>query len=303
MLVITSGLTSSSSSLIISRLLSGSLGSSLSLLSLLDLLIGSLLGILALAPGLLGELLSSGKVVRDKDVVKDGARLDLPELKSNKLGVLEVVQKRIGLELGIVNIRGNPDSLVGRVVNLLGLEIALEIRVGLGGCLPGAVLLVVPVGRLGGIRVSNGGRDVVPSGRLHILGVIDLGSLVPVLWLGGLGVLDLLGGEQVPVLLEGTRPLLNEINEDLVGVVGVEYEGVDVSEGVGLCRDVVLDEVVLALVGQDDVDLLGGVAANVGAKHDGVGGVAAKVLHLGGGRGGDELDVATAAVEVLLVLN
>jgi len=106
--------------------------------------------------------------------------------------------------------------------------------------------------------------------------------------------------------------------------------------------------VVHAVLGEDDVHLAGGEAADVGAEHDGVGCLPAEALHLGGtvcgcaegvglhsigprtvlqhlmlcerGLGlkqgtclralacnpprlGDDLDVATAAVQVLLVLD
>ena len=53
-------------------------------------------------------------------------------------------------------------------------------------------------------------------------------------------------------------------------------------------------------VGEDDVDAFGGVAADVGPEHDRVRRVAAQRLHVRAGR--EELDVAAAAVQVLLVL-
>lgn len=37
---------------------------------------------------------------------------------------------------------------------------------------------------------------------LGVIGVVDLLPLIPVLWLLGLGVLDLLGWQEVPVVLE-----------------------------------------------------------------------------------------------------
>jgi len=90
------------------------------------------------------------------------------------------------------------------------------------------------------------------------------------------------------------------VDEDLVGLVGVDNEGVDVGGLVALSLDLLLDEVVGVLVGQDDMDLLGGTA-DVGAEHDVVSGVAIEVGLVKAG--GEELDVATTAVEVLLVLD
>ena len=45
-----------------------------------------------------------------------------------------------------------------------------------------------------------------------------------------------------------------------------------------LALDVLVDEVVLSLVVEDDVDLLGGVAADVGAEHNVVLGLAVHLL-------------------------
>jgi hypothetical protein len=62
--------------------------------------------------------------------------------------------------------------------------------------------------------------------------------IVPVLWLLGLGILNLLGWEEVPVLLQGAGLCLLVVDEDLVGVVGVQDEGVEVSVDVILAPDV-----------------------------------------------------------------
>ena len=128
----------------------------------------------------------------------------------------------------------------------------------------------------------------------------DLGTVVPRGGLAGIGVLDLPGGEDLPVLLNLAGGDLLLVDEDLVGLVGVDNEGVDVGGLVALSLDLLLDEVVGVLVGQDDMDLLGGTA-DVGAEHDVVSGVAIEVGLVKAG--GEELDVATTAVEVLLVLD
>ena len=73
------------------------------------------------------------------------------------------------------------------------------------------------------------------------------------------------------------------------------------SEDVVLAPDVLLDQMVLALVLKDDVDLLGAGSADVRAEHDVVGALAVHVrlveLAI------KELDVAAAAVDVLLMLH
>jgi hypothetical protein len=70
---------------------------------------------------------------------------------------------------------------------------------------------------------------------------------------------------------------------------------------VELAGDVLLDQVVGALVVEDDVDLAGSGTADVRAEHDSVGGVTVHVLL--DKRAGEHLDVATSAVNVLLVLD
>jgi hypothetical protein len=54
----------------------------------------------------------------------------LPELKADVLGVLVDVQVRVRLEVWVVDIRGNPDALVGGVVDLLLLPGSLVLWVG-----------------------------------------------------------------------------------------------------------------------------------------------------------------------------
>lgn len=206
----------------------------------------------------------------------------------------------------------------GDDTNLLGGPLALVLGVGDLGGLPLAVHVIIPVLGLGGLGIGNAGGFVVPVGGLDVSRVVDLGAVVPISGLGLIGILDLLRGKEVPlhrksdenasrkgpkeegkkrvpVVLELARLDLLLVDEDGVGVVGVDDQGVDVGVNIGLGVDGLLDKLVLALVVEDDVGLLG--AANVGAKHDVVGGLAVEVVQVS--RSGDELNVATAAVKVL----
>ena len=65
--------------------------------------------------------------------------------------------------------------------------------------------------------------------------------------------------------------------------------------------DVLLRQQVLALVVEDHVDFLGAWPADVGAEHDVVRALPVHVLGVQTGR--DQLDVASAAVDVLFVLH
>jgi hypothetical protein len=106
---------------------------------------------------------------------------------------------------------------------------------------------------------------LVPIGGLRVLGVVDLLLVVPVLGLLRLGILDLLGRQEVPVLVQGAGLCLLVVDQNLVGAVSVDDEGVEVGEDVVLAADLLLDQVVLALVAEDDVYALRARAADVGA--------------------------------------
>ena len=66
--------------------------------------------------------------------------------------------------------------------------------------------------------------------RLGVLWIRNLCSVVPILWFRGLGVQDVLGQQNIPVVLDGTslRSLVVDLN--LVGVVWSEDEGVEMGE-------------------------------------------------------------------------
>mmetsp|Transcript_69377 Transcript_69377/g.185075 ORF Transcript_69377/g.185075 Transcript_69377/m.185075 type:complete len:370 (+) Transcript_69377:81-1190(+) len=274
------------------------------LLALLLIDLGLHLGLLGLQGHnlLLGDLLGIGRVVANKDVVEDSAGLDLPELETNDATVVDhVVKSRVINEVGIVDIRSNPLALVSRVLDLLGLPLALVSRVVDQRGLPLAIGLLIPVIRLLRVRVNDLLRDIIITIRFLVLGVVDLLTLIPILGLGGLGVLDTLRRKHVPILVKAATLDLLQINLNLIGVVRLQNESVDVGLRVSLGPDLGLDKVVLALVGEDHVHLLGGIATNVRTEHDLIIGVTAPLLLVNSGRG--NLNVATTAVKVLLVLD
>merc|ERR1719223_2531333 len=149
-------------------------GLRVSLSGLVGLLLGRLLSVLGRAPGLLGERLGLIPAVGDNDVVEEGASLGLPQLEA-KTAEGELVQGRVLLELGVVDLRVHPDALVLGVVDALGRPLALVLRVGDGRGLPLAIVLVIPVLRLLGLRVDDVLGNVIPALRLLVLGVIDHG--------------------------------------------------------------------------------------------------------------------------------
>lgn len=78
-------------------------------------------------------------------------------------------------------------------------------------------------------------------------------------------------------------------------------ERVDVGELVVFAFDFFFDQVVLAVVVEDDVHFFGGVAADVWPEHDVVGGLAVELFWVE--VGWEEFYVPSAAVNLLIVLN
>merc|ERR1719282_2141933 len=182
------------------------------LLDIIKVLIILVLGSLGLSPGLLRCL----GIVSDHEVVKDGSRLDLPQVEA-ELAHLVVLANGLGLllvVLGVINLGVDPGSLVVGVINLSGLPLALVLGVVDHGGLPLAVHLVVPVLGLGGVRVGDV-LGLLPVLGLGVLRIVNLGGIDPVGGLAHLGVLDLLGGEEVPVISKGSLLGGLVIDEDL----------------------------------------------------------------------------------------
>lgn len=85
-------------------------------------------------------------------------------------------------------------------------------------------------------RFSSHGRTTVMEGEgpmcrvthlwFGVFGVVDLGPVVPVLGLLSLRVLDLHGGQEVPVLLQLARFYLLVVDPHLIGLVGVQDQRV-----------------------------------------------------------------------------
>lgn len=72
--------------------------------------------------------------------------------------------------------------------------------------------------------------------RLGIVSIVNLGTVIPVLWFLGLWILDFLGGQEIPVLLQRSRLHLLIVNLYLVGLVWVEDQRVQV------CKFIILQE-------------------------------------------------------------
>merc|ERR1719362_1795159 len=140
---------------------------------LLGLLLSTTFLALDLLPRLLGHLVGVLLVVRDEDVVEDGAAVDRPELEADGREVL-VFRVGLGRVVLVRDERVLPGALVVGVVDHRRLPLALVVGVVDHRRLPLAVLLGVPVLGLLRLRVRDLGGDVVVAVGLDGLGVRDL---------------------------------------------------------------------------------------------------------------------------------
>mmetsp|Transcript_23844 Transcript_23844/g.48278 ORF Transcript_23844/g.48278 Transcript_23844/m.48278 type:complete len:319 (-) Transcript_23844:72-1028(-) len=207
--------------------------------------------------------------------------------------------------LRIGNLGVLPPPLVLWVGDHLGRPRSIVLRVVHHRRLPLAIILIIPVIRLRCIRVGDLLRDVVISLRFHILRINDLPLINPVIGLGLLRILDLLGGEEVELVLELARADRLVVDKDLESVVGTDNKGVEVGELVILTRNLLLDEEVvsLLLIVEDGVGLLVRATADVGTEHDSVFCVTSELGACEGIASGEKLDVCTSAVDALLMLH
>ena len=99
--------------------------------------------------------------------------------------------------------------------------------------------------------------------RFGVLWIINLLTVIPIFRLLGFRVLDLLGRKEIPVVGQGSGFGLLVVDEDLICSIGVDDQGVQVGEDVVLATDLLLGQEVLAVIVEDDVDLLSAGSANV----------------------------------------
>lgn len=201
------------------------------LLGSLGLLKGLLNGVL-LEESLLGELAGILNGVTNVDVVEKDILLHGPDLVADGTNGLKVGGVLVLEVVGVLDLAGSPDALVGRVVNVRSRPLALVVGVLNHGLGPGAtarnisalgvgdsggdpvtILLIIPilgllglgvgdgeglidepVSRLSGILIDNLVRGIlIPVIGLLGIGVLNTGLINPVLGLLVLGVINLLG--------------------------------------------------------------------------------------------------------------
>mmetsp|Transcript_16712 Transcript_16712/g.33787 ORF Transcript_16712/g.33787 Transcript_16712/m.33787 type:complete len:415 (+) Transcript_16712:148-1392(+) len=252
---------------------------------------------------LLQEGLSLLDAVRDDKVVEDGSRLHLPEVESNSSEILVLVDGVIISVFRVRNHRMNPWALVVRVLDPLCLPRTLELRVVDHWGFVLAIGLVIPILWLLGLGVNDLCRNIIVALRFHVLWVVHHILINPVLWFALVRILDFLGWEEIPIIGEAASRLLLAVNLDNVSLVWLHNESVYMGELVVLALDIFLNQMLLALVSENNVNLLGAVSTDIRTEHDGIllFGFLIKGSTIETRR--ENLDVSASAVDFLRVLD
>lgn len=125
--------------------------------------------------------------------------------------------------------------------------------------------------------------------------------IFPVSWFGGRWILDFLWCQEFPVIFQAARLNLFIIDQYFVGVVWLHHQCVVMGEHIILAANLLFDQMILALVVEDDVDAFGAWSANVWTEHHQVWRLTVQVLLFDGAV--EDFQVATAAVDVLFVFD
>lgn len=84
-------------------------------------------------------------------------------------------------------------------------------------------------------------------------------------------VLDFLGRKNIPVLVDASSLLLFIINKNAVCSIRADDQSVHMRQLISLARHVLLDQMVLAILSKDSVNLLGAVPTDIWSKHNAAG--------------------------------
>merc|ERR1711868_87673 len=221
------------------------------------------------SPGLFTNFLGFFNIISDQNVVKNGTRLDLPQIETDFADFIEFAKILciISVVFGVVDLRVDPFSFVVWVINLSWFPFSLVVRVIDHRWFPFAVHFIIPILRFGSIRISNVFR-LVPILGFGVFGIINLGPIVPIFRFFGFRILDFLGWQKVPVLFKSSFLSRFVINENFVGTIRLDNQGVEMSENVILATDFLLNQVILAFVVEDNMDFFGSWTTDIRAEHN-----------------------------------
>mmetsp|Transcript_50249 Transcript_50249/g.121715 ORF Transcript_50249/g.121715 Transcript_50249/m.121715 type:complete len:242 (-) Transcript_50249:278-1003(-) len=217
----------------------------------------------------------------------------------------DLVHFLVVLVVRVVNHGVFPRSFVIRVVNHFRFPFTFEVRVVNHRCLPFTIIFIVPIFRLGRVRVRDFLRDVIIPVGFLVFGVGHFWTIDPIFRLTSVRVLDLFLWQKVELLIELSRTDRLAIDLDLDGVVWVDDECVQMCQVIRFCIDLVLNQkiVILRVRMKDDMRLLVGRTTNIRSEHDTVRSVSTEACSVELVTTGQQLDVRTATIKVLFVLD
>lgn len=93
-------------------------------------------------------------------------------------------------------------------------------------------------------------------------------AFIPIFWFLGFWILDLLCWQKVPVIFQITRFHLFVVNQHFVAVVRANDQCVEMCEHIVFASDFFVDQMIFALVAEDNVHFFGAWSANVWTKHN-----------------------------------
>mmetsp|Transcript_20159 Transcript_20159/g.30905 ORF Transcript_20159/g.30905 Transcript_20159/m.30905 type:complete len:477 (+) Transcript_20159:117-1547(+) len=224
-------------------------------------------------------------IIRDNNIIKERAGLDLPQLKTNvRTGILlgaYIVQGIIWHKCRVINHGMLPCPLIVRIAYLLRVPRTMIIRIVNHGWLPFPILLIIPVLWLGSVRIGNFRRHIIITLRLDALRIVHIHFIHPILWLGCVRIGD------GPRFLQKWEEILQTtithaviVHKYFKPLIRMQYQSILMAGGVHLTRNVRCNHYVLALTFfgftvQNHMRTLGR-SADIRAKHDGIRRISAK---------------------------
>mmetsp|Transcript_35660 Transcript_35660/g.40505 ORF Transcript_35660/g.40505 Transcript_35660/m.40505 type:complete len:346 (+) Transcript_35660:1222-2259(+) len=253
-----------------------------------------------LSPCFFGIFLGFLNTVSDEDVIKDSTGANLPQIEADTAETGVFVKIRISNIFGIRNLRLHPGTLVVRVLDLLGLPLSLIFRVLHARGNPFSVFFIIPVVGFRSIRISDLFRDIIPSFRFFVFGIINEFLIDPIGGFFGIGVRDGFGSQKGPVIFQATLSDHFVVQQGLIGVVRLDNQSVQMGQLIKSRSGLLFTIQILSVVIENDMHLLV-ATTNIRTKHDVVLGFTGEGRLIEAGR--SHLNVATSTVNLLLVLD
>lgn len=124
---------------------------------------------------------------------------------------------------------------------------------------------------------------------------------VPAVWFGCTWILDFLWCQEIPIIFQVTRFNFFVIDQHLVCVVWLDDQCVEMCEYIIFAADLLVDQMILALVAEDDMNFLSAWSAYIGSEHKKIGALAMHVLLVQ--RTIEDFQVTATTIDVLFMFH